>query len=149
MRSLELKNVQRALLSFSRGAARRGREYFLMGRVVSGERIDDDSYRFLVKGSRPEGYIVEITLGEHRWESSCSCPMEFDCKHAYASLLFLEKHGDSQGAVPSLKEQLENRSGFFSLVPKGRDLSETQLDFIKRLEKLYQTHQRPDIVDGF
>jgi SNF2-related domain/Helicase conserved C-terminal domain len=149
MRSLELKNLQRALLSFSRGAARRGREYFLTGRVVSGERLDNDSFRFLVKGSRPEGYTVEITLGEHRWESSCSCPMEFDCKHVYASLLFLEKHGDSQGAVPSLKEQLENRSGFFSLVPKRRDLSETQLDFIKRLEKLYQTHQRRDMVDSF
>jgi hypothetical protein len=148
MRFPEPRDVQRALLSFDRATARRGREYFEAGRVISGELCDDGSYRFLVRGSRPEGYTVEINLGESGWISDCSCPMEFECKHVYASLLFLEKHCRSL-AGSALEDQQQKRSGFFSLVPKGSKLSAKQVDFIKKLERLYQTHQRGDKISGF
>ena len=148
MRFPEPREIQRALLSFDRGTARRGREYFEAGRVISAEGISDGSYRFRVRGSRPEGYTVEIDLGKARWTNDCSCPMEFDCKHVYASLLFLEKHGEPfADSVP--EDPPEKRSGFFSLVPKGSKLSEKQIDLIKKLEKLYRTHQRDDVVSGF
>jgi hypothetical protein len=148
MRFLDPKDLQRALLSFDHGTARRGREYFEAGRVISGEQSEDGSYRFLVRGSRPEGYSVAINLGEAGWVSDCSCPMEFECKHVYASLLFLQKHGDSlAGTAP--EEQQQKRSGFFSFVSKGSKLSEKQVDFIKQLERLYQTHQRGDTINGF
>lgn len=149
MRSLEHKDVQQALLLFDRGTARRGREYFQSGRVISGELTDDDSYRFQVKGSRPERYTVEIRLDGARWTSNCTCPMETHCKHVYASLLWLEKHGDLQLARPAPKDKQGSRTGFFSLVPKRSRLSEKQIDFIKLLERLYQVHQRGDVVSGF
>ena len=149
MHSLKPKDVQQALLLFDRGTARRGREYFQSGRVISGELVGEDSYRFLVRGSRPEGYTVEIRLDGVRWTSNCTCPMETHCKHVYASLLFLEKHGDLQFAGAAGKDQQESRTGFFSLVPKGSRLSAKQVDFIKLLERLYLVHQRGDVVSGF
>jgi hypothetical protein len=147
--SLDPKDIQRALFSFDRGTARRGHEYYETGRVISGEITGgDDTYRFLVKGSPPEGYTVEIKLGRAPWKTECSCPMLTHCKHVYASLLFLEKHGIFRLAGPTAKDQQENRTGFFSLVPKGSRLSEKQIGFMKRLERLYQIHQRGDVISG-
>jgi hypothetical protein len=149
MRPLDPRDIQPALQYFDSGTARRGREYFRAGRVISCERLDSVSYRFLVQGSHPGFYTVTLTFDGQRLVSSCSCPMTGHCKHVYASLLFLEKNGDSQLAGSTLAEQQQSRTGFFNLVPKGRDLSKKEVDFINRLEKLYRTHQRGDMIDGF
>ncbi|HYZ72354.1 MAG TPA: hypothetical protein VE641_04700, partial [Chthoniobacterales bacterium] len=149
MHSLDPKDIQRALLSFDRGTARRGQEYFQAGRVVSAELTGEDRYRLLVKGSRPEGYTVEIKLSRAPWTNNCSCPVASHCKHVYASLLFLEKHGDFWLTGPTSKDQPTRRTGFFGLVPKGSRLSEKEIAFIKLLERLYQTHQCGDGISGF
>src|ERR1700740_2995681 len=135
MRSLEPRDIQLALQYFGSGTARRGREYFRAGRVISLERLDVVSYRFLVQGSHPGFYTVTLTFDGHRLASSCSCPMIGHCKHVYASLLFLEENGDSQLAGQTLAEQQQSRTGFFNLVPRGCHLSKEEVDFINRLEK--------------
>ena len=149
MRSLEPKDIQLALQCFDSGTARRGREYFGARRVISCERLDSGSYRFQVQGSQRGLYTVTITFDAHLLASSCSCPIMTHCKHVYASLLFLEKNGALRLAGPALKGQQESRTGFFNLVPRGRALSKNEVDFINWLEKLYGTHQRGYMIDGF
>lgn len=52
-----------------------------------------------VEGSEPWAYEVEVDIGIedaqwHVFEASCTCPMELDCKHTAATLLYAAKHAD-------------------------------------------------------
>jgi hypothetical protein len=149
MPSLEPRDIQLALQYFDPGTARRGREYFRAGRVISCERLESGSYQFQVQGSQPGLYTVTLTFDGRRLANSCSCPMMAHCKHVYASLLFLEENGDLQLTGLAVAEQPQRRIGFFNLVPRGRTLSKKEVGFINRLEKLYRTHQRGCTIDGF
>src|SRR5437660_1171880 len=132
MRSLEPEDIQLVLQSFDSRTASRGNSYFHTGRVASCERLDGESYRFLVQGSQRRSYNVNVTFCGHRLVSSCSCPMMDYCKHVYACLLFLKKNGDLQLAGQTPKEQERSRTGFFALVPDGRALSNKEVDSINK-----------------
>jgi superfamily II DNA or RNA helicase len=149
MPSLEPRDIQLTLQYFDPGTARRGREYFRRGRVISGERLDSGSYRFQIQGSQPGLYTVTLTFDGHRLANSCSCPMMAHCKHVYASLLFLEENDDLQLAGLAMEGQQQRRTGFFNLVPRGSVPSKKEVGFINRLEKLYRTHQRGYAINGF
>jgi ERCC4-related helicase len=67
----------------------RGQEYFLSGRVLS-IRLSDGLLRGRVKGNT--SLIYDIHMDLKSWPgvaSRCSCPYQFNCKHAAACLLAL------------------------------------------------------------
>jgi superfamily II DNA or RNA helicase len=66
---------------FPRGTMERGKRYAASGRV--GERVyESDAVSATVHGSR--AYETEWLREEDEWMPICNCPVEFDCKHAYA-----------------------------------------------------------------
>ncbi|MFI5337305.1 MAG: SWIM zinc finger domain-containing protein, partial [Opitutales bacterium] len=78
------------------GTATRGRSYFKAGRVRS-LHLDGEAVTAEVHGSRL--YTTSLHWEHGRWSSECSCPMETDCKHAYAAGLAWVRKFDRNSAV--------------------------------------------------
>lgn len=81
--------------SFDPGSKTRGKAYFKAARVVS-LAVAGPEVRAVVQGSFD--YDVVLTWAQDGWVSACTCPLEADCKHAYAAgLAWLRRH-DKPGA---------------------------------------------------
>lgn len=82
--------------SFDPGTKNRGKSYFKAGRVVD-FAVAGPVVRAVVQGSFD--YDVELEWSDYEWVSVCSCPMEGDCKHAYAAgLAWLRRHDTKSAA---------------------------------------------------
>lgn len=74
------------LQSFDERTQRRGKEYFHRQAVQSVECLEPGRrYRATVQGSRSYTVVLEYDE-EIGWDAECTCPVEFDCKHAYAAM---------------------------------------------------------------
>ena len=85
----ELQDPQDArafLTSFGGGATHKGESYFREGRVHELRPVVPGThYSITVQGS--ELYTVDLSYQEEDgWMGSCTCPMEFECKHVYAAM---------------------------------------------------------------
>lgn len=67
---------------FDDGSRSRGRAYFKKGAVRSLASAGPE-VRSVVRGSFD--YDVRLTWADGAWFSECSCPLEMDCKHVYAT----------------------------------------------------------------
>ena len=68
----------------------RGRSYHATGHVLKLTCVNpDQAYTAIVRGS--QDYTVTLTYSERTWASDCSCPMGYDCKHAVAAMLELQR----------------------------------------------------------
>ena len=67
---------------FQDGSRSRGRVYFKAGAVRSLASAGPE-VRSVVRGSYD--YDVRLTWDQGTWFSECSCPLEADCKHVYAT----------------------------------------------------------------
>ncbi|QYF94647.1 DEAD/DEAH box helicase [Massilia sp. PAMC28688] len=78
----------------------RGREYFQRGQVLSC-RLTGNELEGVVSGSGRNVYEQTICLNDDdRWpiDGSCSCPMEYNCKHVTAVLLaYLDRRPANTG----------------------------------------------------
>lgn len=75
---------------FDERSIQRGHELFRKGSVSEYEFDADINALFAhVQGSQPTAYEVEVYFDEYGNpdDALCSCPVEFDCKHAVAALL--------------------------------------------------------------
>jgi superfamily II DNA or RNA helicase len=86
--------------SFDSGSKIRGKTYFKAARVVD-LAVAGPVVRAVVQGSYD--YDVELEWSDGAWVSICSCPLEGDCKHAYAAgLAWLRRHDvKSASATPA------------------------------------------------
>ena len=73
----------RYLNSFDLRTKKKGEQYFRQGAVKSlGCEAAGANFSATVSG----GEMYQVLLSHNdKWESRCSCPMESDCKHAYAA----------------------------------------------------------------
>src|SRR3989344_8213843 len=98
----------------------RGEEYFEEGLVTSIEPLNTTTITGTVRGNR--SYTVSVSIDDDgNLISDCSCPCDFDCKHA-AALLFKwlsiknTQNGSLKEGIPKAKESLQQ-----SLAAKNKE----------------------------
>ena len=74
----------RYLNSFDSRTKKKGEQYFRLGTVQSLVCFDPGN-RYLAEVRGGALYCVELICDEKGWTSKCSCPLDSNCKHAYAA----------------------------------------------------------------
>ncbi len=153
--AFELQEPQDAkafLEAFDRATRRKGEDYFHGGRVTNlACREPGTSYTASVQGSA----LYESRLfyeTDEGWMGSCTCPMEFDCKHIYATMkALLAEHsvaavrGLSAGtrgttkAGPARKQETRPDASFADKVKAawGHPLEPDEAKFLRKLSEAY------------
>ena len=104
-----LQGIPRFLALVPAQARKRGHTYHAQGRVLALECDQPDQvYVAVVQGG--EVYEVSLEFDDNQWSSDCSCPMEFDCKHAVAAMLELQRRA-AAGPVASGMETIADDVG--------------------------------------
>jgi len=81
--------LRRQLADFDDNTRKRGIRYYKLG-AVRELTLDGDTVIASVNGT--ETFTTSLTWNNQNWSCSCDCPIEFNCKHAYAAALaWLEK----------------------------------------------------------
>lgn len=120
-----------------------GEDYFTRGMVRRVREIPgEEGFQSEVRGS--ETYLTEAIFDptEGAWYGLCSCPVEEDCKHAYA-LLRTVLAEQSKTAPPAIKPAVRAKAGAVPALSKrlagalGRELLATEAAFLARLEILF------------
>ena len=144
-----LLGIERFLKLVSAETRQRGRAYHAENRVLLLERAgSDESYLGVVHGG--DDYKVVLDFADNVWTSVCSCPMEYDCKHAVAAMFELQKRAlaDSEGAVaiiPSPRKKTPRSipqppaSPLYSRLVEnlGRELLRPEAAFIEAVQLLH------------
>ncbi|MEI9894996.1 MAG: hypothetical protein WDN28_14180 [Chthoniobacter sp.] len=121
----------------------RGEDYFERGTVRRVREIPgENGFQGEVRGA--ETYLTEVIFdpSEGAWYGLCSCPVEEDCKHAYA--LMRTVLSDAKKSAPAAtkaapKAKKAPANGFSSRLAAGlgRELMATETAFVTRLETLF------------
>ena len=146
-----LRGIERFLALVPAQTRKRGRAYHAQGQVHSLECVEPDQhYVAIVRGS--EAYEVSLEFADNVWMSECSCPMEYDCKHAVAAMLELQEQAlaDAGGSIagnliqalrkklPSVIPQPPQSPVYIKLVEHlGRELNLAEAGFIRQVQGLY------------
>lgn len=134
-----------ALRAFSATDRSRGEDYFRRGRVLGVSCAQPGThYQADVEGS--EVYEVDWKLEGGDWLNSCSCPLEADCKHAYATLktLLLSPTSSERGVVTPAgapKPAAKPAPAVSPLAEKlraavGRELTREETTFLRKVHDL-------------
>ena len=84
------------------GACARGRDYFRRGKVLSC-RVNEGEIEGVVSGSGRNVYEQSICLSDDDdWliDGSCTCPMEYNCKHVAAVMFAYLERQPARAAFP-------------------------------------------------
>ena len=123
---------------------KRGEDYFVRGMVRRVRPIPgDEGFQAEVRGT--ETYLTEVIFDptESAWYGLCSCPVEEDCKHAYALLrtVLVEEQGKAAPVAPKVVKRAKAGAvtAFATRVAAalGRELMPTEAAFVARLEILF------------
>ena len=132
------------LKSFPRQTRKKGEGYFRNGAVRSLSCNEPGrSYEATVQGS--DLYSVAFDFEDEGWGAECTCPMLYDCKHAYAAMKqLLAEHacatGIPQPQNPSTPPPAQKVSGWALTVQEklGRALAGDEVRYLNNISKLYQ-----------
>src|SRR6266576_4716943 len=92
-----LQGIERFLNLVPAQTRKRGRAYHARGQVLELECLQpDQSYTAIVRGS--EDHEVSLRFADKVWSSDCTCPMQYDCKHAVAAMLELQQRASAAAA---------------------------------------------------
>src|SRR5882672_6461399 len=92
--------IRRYFEDFDRVTAARGRMYFRDGAVLTLACSEPGvRYSAVVRGGRE--YEVTLSYEAGDWDGECSCPVEYECKHLYATMLAFQQHADRFHSVPA------------------------------------------------
>src|SRR5712671_1196861 len=82
--------IQSFLDSFPAQTRRRGQRYFAEGAVIDKAGLSaDNRFTAVVRGCEDYVVTLEYDAESRSWIAECTCPMEHECKHAYAAMLAL------------------------------------------------------------
>jgi hypothetical protein len=100
--------VQSFLNTFPSPSRRRGKHYFGDGAVIEVSCVEAGRrYAAVVRGT--EDYAVSLVYepDDGGWEAGCSCPVGFECKHAFAAMMALSVNADKLSAptAPAAKSK--------------------------------------------
>ncbi|MEN9575279.1 MAG: hypothetical protein RL514_3134 [Verrucomicrobiota bacterium] len=131
-----------ALRAFGAGDRTRGEDYFRQGRVLGVScAVPGTHYQADVEGG--EVYLVDWEFEDGKWFSSCTCPMESGCKHAYATLktLLLSPTSEATGVVTPAGAPKPASKRAFSISPLadqlrdavGRELTREEIAYLTKV----------------
>ena len=144
-----LDAAQIYLRAFDARTKKRGESYFRAGAVKALECLETGTvYTALVLGG--EMYSVRLTYDEC-WSSGCTCPMEVECKHAYAALKqLLSEHSSATVAnlsavagktfAPAKPKPKPVSAASFADMVKGkleRKLTHEESRYLKTINQLF------------
>jgi hypothetical protein len=91
--------IERYLDGFDRTTSLRGAHYFKSHAVLQ-LRCDEPGGRYsaTVRGSLD--YEVTLFFSEGEWDGECTCPVGYECKHIYATMLALRKNASQFPSAP-------------------------------------------------
>jgi SNF2-related domain/Helicase conserved C-terminal domain len=153
---LDFSAIELALKGFGITVANAGRRLFEQGQVKS--LRETDRLNTFEGDVRDQGANYQVTLAygrsaaslgrdESKWNLLCTCRIGSECRHVYATLLFLSKRFVKE-TIATQKRESSEEDTFFDLVSNPRQLTERETDFIERLEDLYRTHQDGGEITG-
>jgi hypothetical protein len=145
-----LQGIERFLALVPAQTRKRGRAYHAQGAVLELECLEPD-HLYLAVVSGGENYEVGLEFADHEWVSDCSCPMEYDCKHAVAAMLELQQRAsaDSEKNAAAIIPPPKNkpprgvpqppRSPLYDrLVDRlGRELLLDEAAFVRKMQTFY------------
>jgi superfamily II DNA or RNA helicase len=155
LRKEVLQGIERFLRLVPAQTRKRGQAYQAQGAVLELEcLVPDQEYAAVVRGG--EDYEVTLEFADRVWMSDCSCPMVYECKHAVAAMVELQKQATAEVALPSGDRKPAPAAKPAKVKPShpqpprspvcdrlaahlGRPLSQTEADFIRRVQSLYAT----------
>ena len=141
----------RYLNSFDSSTRKKGEQYFRQGAVESLSCHDPGNcYEAIVLGG--ESYEVLLSFDEGEWVGDCSCPMESDCKHAYAAFkqLLIEHTNASvqtlsatAGKISSISKPVVPPATFGDLVKSklNRKLTREESSYLFNVHNLFRQSQ--------
>ena len=155
-----LQGIERFLQLVPAQTRQRGLAYQMEGRVVVLESIAPDvSYLAVVRGG--ENYSIALDFIDNVWQSSCTCPMEYDCKHAVAAMIELQKRSNSglqdkhppalspKPAPPRGIPQPMGSPLYRRLVEHlGRELVLKESEFVRKVQSLYAQATYRELTDN-
>ncbi len=146
-----IQGIERFLALVPAQTRKRGWSYHAQGAVLELKCVRPaKSYAAVVRGGTD--YEVTLDFEDRVWSSDCSCPMVYDCKHAVAAFLELQKRVVANGGAASAKAgQSRSSPKLKPSVPQpprtpiyirltehlGRELERTEADFILRVQHLH------------
>ncbi len=141
----------RYLNSFDSRTRKKGEQYFRQGAVESLEcHTPGTCYEAIVLGG--ESYEVLLSYDEGDWFGDCSCPMDSDCKHAYAAFKqLLVEHTNASvqtlsataGKVSSISKPLGPPATFGEMVKSklDRKLTREESSYLNNVSHLFRQSQ--------
>ncbi|MBI3414240.1 MAG: DEAD/DEAH box helicase [Verrucomicrobia bacterium] len=139
--------------AFEPETRRRGEDYFRRGRV--GEiSCAEPGVRFVAPVQGSMLYQVELFYddADEGWFGDCTCPMEYDCKHAYAAMKALLAEQSvarvreiSAGAVAKSAPATRQKKESIAIIPLadqvvaalGRPLNREEAKFLRQFKTVY------------
>jgi hypothetical protein len=149
-KGFDLDAAQRYLKSFDARTRKKGESYFRGGAVESLACNEAGrAYSAMVRGG--DDYEVSFYFDDG-WDSDCSCPVGYECKHTYAALMRLlaeysSASVDSLSAsdgktftLPKPKIASGKPATFADLVRRKlvRKLTNEETNFLKNISRLFQ-----------
>ena len=144
-----LQGIGRFLALVPAQTRQRGRDYFAAGNVLELKCVEPDYlYTAVVRGGAD--YEVGLEFADRVWQSECSCPMQYDCKHTVAAMLELQRRATADDAPPAARTPAQSSDPERSPAPVpesplgqrlvkhlGRALSPAEAEFIRNVQLLY------------
>jgi hypothetical protein len=142
----DLAAAQRYLASFDPRTRKKGESYFRGGAVESLACNEPGrAYSAWVLGSLKYEVSVYFVDG---WDSDCSCPVGYECKHIYAALKQLlaacsSASGEKTPALPKPKNASPKPGTFAGRIQQklGRKLTADEAKFLQNVSRLFQQTQ--------
>src|SRR5437660_6051262 len=104
--------IQSFLESFPSKSRRRGRHYFADQAVREVLCIKTDrQYAALVDGGQEYEVVFDYDPQTHCWSVECTCPVTFECKHAFAAMLALQANAAKLSVADPVPGAKPNRKG--------------------------------------
>jgi superfamily II DNA or RNA helicase len=138
LNSTHVSALQRALQRFDGKTMQRGQRYFA-NRNVREVSVTDGLIQGVVEGT--ETYDTTWAYEDGSWESSCTCPVEHFCKHAFAVALAALATMDGEPVqVRGAKKQKPKGTSFKDEIAGkiGRRLSIQDKAIADRIERLHR-----------
>lgn len=160
---IDAENARKFLNSFDVTTRRRGEDYFRRGLVkeISPVTSSKPGTHYLAAVQGTNLYSVDITFRpKSGWDTHCSCPVRYDCKHGYAAMKALlaeysiaEVRDLSSNAIDVSTRQAAQTAVVKAAEPSerpilpvatlaanalGRPLERAEAAFCRRLTEVYQ-----------
>jgi hypothetical protein len=141
----------RYLKAFDASTRKKGEKYFRMGAVLSLTCIDTGN-RYLAEVRGGALYCVEMFYDEEGWCAECSCPMEYDCKHAYAAFnqllvehtnAYVQTLSATAGKISSISKPAGPPATFSEMVKSklDRKLTREESSYLNNVSHLFRQSQ--------